>query len=524
MQNQYDPSFCWLFITEVKGIQQFILRTDKLKHMVGASQIVAELPRKYLETCLKEFDLLDHCLPVTQAAGRAIMLFSNEDKIRHFYSVWPILANDFAPNIEIIQALVEVKNGDLSSARAEAQKILLMKRQQQQSRLPLPGPLSERCRRDGLATARMHSKEGPISHEISHKLAVADDVNRKNDLLRCFSDKELNWPIDFSEIAGDEKDYLAIIHADANGMGKVLMEVNEKLAKASPEKVIATTHEISDTIHDAAVQSAKKATLKILESLAHSSTNPVPMRPLVLAGDDLTIVIKAPLALTFLETYMRTFQEASTEKLKKLLNNLDISFLGFSVSAGVTFARANYPFKAAYELCEELCKKGKQKSARAFSTISFWRQSNATSDGLENLIERELTVENDNEKIILTCEAYALEENKELPCLKDLNEAIDSMHGLPRGSLRQLAAECYTGRKATIRAWERFKDIATERDNAHQNHKKTSYQRFSEAMKKMSGDSHDELWRKNKNDQNSYSTPLLDVIGLFSATSGNTQR
>ena len=81
--------FKWLFVSEIKGIQDYILATDKLKHMVGASEIIASITDKefYDEIVLKTIDCeYDKDYKVMMAAaGRLMLLFKEEAKYFDFY-------------------------------------------------------------------------------------------------------------------------------------------------------------------------------------------------------------------------------------------------------------------------------------------------------------------------------------------------------------------------------------------------------------------------------------------------------
>ena len=49
----------WLFKFETKEIQKFILQGNKLKDMIGGSEIINELCEKYILGCLKELGIPD---------------------------------------------------------------------------------------------------------------------------------------------------------------------------------------------------------------------------------------------------------------------------------------------------------------------------------------------------------------------------------------------------------------------------------------------------------------------------------
>lgn len=114
----------------------------------------------------------------------------------------------------------------------------------------------------------------------------------------------------------------------------------------------------------------------------------IPLRPIVMGGDDVTFVCDGRLALTLGEFYLR---QITTKPLAD--NEKPIS-----VRAGISVVKSHFPFARAYELSEELAKSAKrylnERKAQPFNELGLsaidWHfaVSGAVLD-LEQIRERE---------------------------------------------------------------------------------------------------------------------------------------
>lgn len=542
-------NFKWLFVSEIKGIQDYIFNTDKLRHIVGASEIVSSITGSNDDTddispfyqnvlqaleCRKDVDYK----VMQAAAGRLMILFNNKEKLDKLMAVWSIVMNEYAPGTELVYDCFEINPSDLTKARETALKSMVSQRQQPSCSLPIASLPAERCRRDSKAAVGVdenHGKREPISNEIKRKLEAAQES--KKSLFKKFIpqnvaketidddykilDNNDKWPIDFEDITGfDDKSYMAVAHVDVNSMGNFFIKLGEQLKNKTPEENLEIGQTVSQKLLESASYAAQSATRTIIEENpklknAISRGCKMPLRPLVLAGDDLTFVIKAPYAIRFIESYINFFSEKAKQELTQIIkdNNLtlDEKITELTLSAGVTFTKAKFPFKSAYELCENLCKLGKQSSERKVSTISFYRQTTSTCDDLESLLLREFSHVSDKTTLKLTYGTYAISKNeKGLPLITDLEAIVSTFGSLPKGALRKIATMLFADKHTVDSAWERFVDICSSR-NASAMNKLKGYLTIITKNKEMP------LWAGNKD--NSFTTPLVDALNLHSISS-----
>jgi hypothetical protein len=217
----------FLYSFEAKEIQKFIMRGDKLREMVGGSELVNQLCGEFLNKTLESLKIDNNeYLIIAQAAGWARIRFDNHDVAKKLFNVWPFLVDRFAPGIQVIQSLVAITNDDLPAAFDQGVKLLLAERNNVHTSLPEIGPLVERAPRTGLAAVKKDKEH--LDSQSMRKLEFSNSLTLIKKVTGEEAIKSL-WPDDIDKIAGDESSYVAIIHADGNDLGKCLVKIGESL-------------------------------------------------------------------------------------------------------------------------------------------------------------------------------------------------------------------------------------------------------------------------------------------------------
>jgi len=465
-----------LFVTQAKGIQSYILASDKLKDMVGATEMVERMPGEFMQTVLdglgitkgEDYEIL------TVAAGSTRIRFANSEHAERLALVWPMVCAHLAPGLEIVQTLQPLE-GDYLRAIKDAEIALTLSRGRKDPPLPVVGPAVARAQRTGGAAVDDVRKH---ADEPSERLDAATRAKR---LLRDkvmdravpevfkklgLNEEKFAVPGDFNQIAGSDKDYLAVIHADTNGLGQLFIKLQEHFSKQAGTEsypvdqiekfYIALSTTLAKVSSDAATQAIIKSTEEELSPSERSGAllgdtsskkKPFwPMMPIVLAGDDLTIVFRSDLALEFTRIYLEEVSQLSTTALKELRSKfpaLDLDNTlpeSLSAGAGIAYVKPGFPYAAAYELSESLAKNAK-KTAKALAgtktaspSISFFRISaSTTSTDFDTLRKHVLR---GARSLQLTMCPYFLDTEK--PALEDLNNLIEALDQFPKGPPREL--------------------------------------------------------------------------------------
>jgi len=494
-----------LYVFACKGIQDYIFRSDKLRPMVGASELVDDLPDTSLSRVISGLGIAeDQFRILSRAAGGARILFCREEDARKLAEVFPLLAKEFAPGLEVVQAIVPLKDG-LFPAFREAEESLRARRNLVYPNLPPAGPLVKRNQRSGLPAeqvARVKGKKGKeedVSREVGSKLARADAASMK--LIRRvsperFSGDTSRWPLDFDSIASDENAYIGIVHADANSMGQLLISLAERVEE-TPGSSADIYESFSRAVETATEGAVRGALEPILSGSLEEGHARFPVRPIVCAGDDLTVVVAAPWALSFLRNYLERFEELAAAELTKLkIPGVE----SLTACGGIAFVKKSFPFSQAYDLAESLCKHSKKALERRHSALAFWRQTASAGTDYESILKRELTVNG----LELTMNPYRIgkERLEGSPLLSDLETLLQVMRrDFPRGSRRGIVSAAYSGFHPAQRSFERMCHVAG-------GEKAT---RLETALSRITGNEAEPLWTAAGETRK---TPLYDAIEL----------
>jgi hypothetical protein len=401
----------YLYGASIQGIQGFIFQTDKLKEIVGASELVAQI-------CTTAFN--DYALngeSIVRAAGNIKYIFNHEKDCKEAVLRFPRKVMTMAPGITISQAVVKVET-DLSNYAAQSDKLEQLLRAQR-NKLPRPMTLGlmaiKRAPSTGLP-AMDSNKEGLIDEASEEK--TKNNQTTKDLMLKLTGKDKLKHEqiaYDFEDMEG-KNSWLAVVHADGNGMGRIF----EAVGKYPYVMRIFST--LVDEITASCAQESFGAVQK--EYFAVSKT--IPIRPIVLSGDDLTIVCRADLAIDYTKVFIETFESLSKKMLEdkelkadkdikpeieKLAKNLksEIGKLakeerekcekmireGLTVCAGIAFVKSSYPFHYAYNLAEKLCSRAKKAAKKidtdlAPSCMMFHKVQDSFVEDFSEIVEREL--------------------------------------------------------------------------------------------------------------------------------------
>ena len=515
------PKYRSYYVLASKGIQEFILRGDKLKLMIGGSELIDKLSSNLVEKLLEETGLApgnDYRI-LMKAAGGVRILFAEREAAERFAKLLPPAASRYAPGLDFVQTIEDVKE-TLAEAMDRAEKALAVRRNLVHPSYPVAGPLVERSPRSGLPSCGVLKLSGGVREEADAGMIAkhnASESARSELARRTVPGDEQKYPLpdDFGKLADGENSTIAILHIDANGLGQIVASLFEELKTLSNEKALEKYVNFCEAVQRATERSAQEAFKTTIEDTAEKQF--YPFRPLVCAGDDFTAVLRAKDAVAFTEKYLEHFEKASREELAKVeVESLQNKSL--TACAGIVFVKKSFPFSQAYELCESLCKYAKDETARECSALAFWRLTTTKSEEFKTILERELTVPAEKEKVkndesekktLLTMMPYAAGGQKAgRPSVADLTELRDAVKGMPRGGLRSLLTELFNGREPAIQLFERICDVAEGRsaDKTPQNLKK-----LLEALEKITGNTGTEALFKGS------ATPLHDAVELLSA-------
>ena len=522
-------------VLEVGGIQKYI----------GGSELIESLSAKYLDdfaqnnhlNILKEIrkPVDNEILPLQRNAGAMHLLFSSEAKGREFLQNFGLkLLEDF-PGLPIFGALEECEF--TSSGIREAKFKLSNKITDQRNKYPTSTgmqllPICAEAPLDGEPAIGKVSYGKNASSEI---ISLSSKTKRNEQLLEDSKGRlreiepdegvgpDLKWSDDLEEIAcGSEK--VAFIHIDGNDLGKRFRQELENISDKETDEdktgqqsssedryqnainVIKTMSALSNTVKETTTAAFKKG---LSECLKHTKLTDntgkklVPARPLVLGGDDVTVVIRADLALYFIDAFVKEFERYSNQELGKKNPNDKLT-----VGVGMVVCPTGYPFLKAFDLSEELVKNSKELTAQMEnrpSSMDYIVITNDTENDIDSIRAHLFTAEDGSK---LTAKPMLLSGNN---LAQFVENGISVLEKLPRSTLRNSLSVCRKGVNEALQNYTKLKDNIARGLGGRANQNQMGATEFSELFKE--GVETKGFFYKDKDDKN-FKTKLGDYIEL----------
>ncbi len=467
----------WLVILAAKGLQQFVLGSDRLREMVGATELIDQLPRNMLPKVIKQAGVkTDNYRIISAAAGIARVRFTDIEEAEALLRVWPVFCSHFAPGLEMHCGLASLNNGYLAAVR-EAEEQIRISRNVPFASLPEIAPPVLRNPRSGLAAVGRDEKDlidlpGQAKRRMRREARNPDEAPSLPALFKTVGfEIDAQIPRMFDDISGNDRAYLAVVHADGNGLGQMFIDLETHLAVRDGYRVEEFYSELSQAIIEAGNNAAKNAMQSVAGSFDKSG--PWPALPIVLAGDDLTFVLRADLAIDFTRKFLKEFVKETGTQFKALKGKPEYQAMAklpdyLSAGAGIVFVKPSYPFSSAYALCESLAgfakkkAKGKANGAIPPSTVAFHRvTASSTEEEFDKMRETELRgAPFRNKHLIISLAPYQVDGGPaHFPSLDDLEKLVDIIEDLPRGQVRELLAHLYCDTQRAAKHFERFVNL-----------------------------------------------------------------
>lgn len=392
----------YLYGASVQGIQGFIFQTNALKEIAGASEIVEQIcTSAFAEAINKDAQqLTNDPNAIVTAAGNIKYVFDSEDKCRDLVKLFPMKIMEFAPGITISQAVVCIEDG---KAIGKEHIDLLEKKLRTQRNKPFrPYDLGlmgvNRSRKTGLPAYEEKKIKGTwtiIDKGVAKKLEREPGRVAKS----FFGESNLRKiPLDMADITdskGNGYSWLAVIHADGNNLGMIIQQLADKVEHVSGNEFINTFRTFSVALNAATIIAANLAYKETLKEINLVDELKLPFRPIVIGGDDLTVICRADLALTFGKLFLEFFERETQAQLSAL----DFEFLkgGLTACAGIAYIKASYPFHYGYHFAEALCAHAKKEAKVGLgvdeptpSCIQFHKVQDSFVENYDAIREREL--------------------------------------------------------------------------------------------------------------------------------------
>ncbi|MCS6849727.1 MAG: hypothetical protein NZ700_00990 [Gemmataceae bacterium] len=514
-----------LVLIETSGNQNYIFATNKLAQNVGASQLTHAVGTDFVLEAVRQaggavpkdradaatYPVLSDENPIeviVAVSGKALLLVRRADIGRQIVRAVTLRALREAPGLEV-RGVVS-PDFELGSRLHEVLKAVHREYEAIRSRLPIAAtrfqrlPVIAECDSSGLPATELHDSE-LRSAEVQAKVQAADPGLKR--IRRLLHDEGQRLPFGVSDLEKLGCEWLAVVHADGNGLGQIFLSFDERARTTDDRDYITKLRAFSLALEDSTVRACRRSLAVLVPTGKRqqppSEPDKLPIVPLVLGGDDLTVVCDGRQALRFTKEFTDAF-EAETR------NHPDIHAVlpdGVTSCAGVAIIKPHFPFFAAYELAEELLWSAKQIAKqedpkKPASAIDYHVLYDASGADLER-IRRELTV--DGGQTVLVGRPYVTT-NGRGPAHRrwlDLQQCIkavratddDQRRKLPNSMLHDLREALFLGRMA---ADARLRLVLDRYRN--------------QGLDQLLGAGNSLFWKENTAGTETYRTALLDAV------------
>ncbi|MBQ0164825.1 MAG: hypothetical protein KBS75_06475 [Bacteroidales bacterium] len=406
----------YLYGAVVQGIQQFIFQTNELKDIVGASELVDSICTKTFEELLSNQlgkKLKDNKNAIINAAGNIKYELDTREECEQIVRNFPKIVLETAPGITISQAVVEY---DETSGQEKFEDVVnkLENLLRAQRNKPMPNTTI------GLmGIERSHTTNLPVVQldKNEHLDAVTVQKRKAGKMLKlceiAFGKKDLKW----EDVATSpdqmtaKNDWIAVIHADGNGLGQIVQKVGNQRDKFK---------DFSQKLDKATKEAAVNAYCKLIKQGLLEQNKRIPIRPIVIGGDDFTVICRANIALQYVSYFIDEFETKTQEHLGSIIKENNVFEEGtirdrLTACAGIAYVKSSYPFYYAYELAETLCSHAKkdakskpsvqQGKELAASCIMFHKVQDSFVENYGEIARREL---NPNKEVTFEFGPYYL--------------------------------------------------------------------------------------------------------------------
>lgn len=396
----------YLYGASVQGIQGFIFQTNKLKEIIGASEIVEDICTVFFEGKCPNYKEENVYI---KAAGTIRYIFEREEDCQAHVLNFPKQVMEYAPGISISQAVVKLDSSINNPLQILEDRLSVQKNRNTSIVNGMGLMVFETARRTGgLGVDRKKTRKGDsevIDWGQAKKIEKTQQAN--NTLItkvRGTKGEKETFPLDIADLVKDERNsWIAVVHADGNDLGTKIMNMAEM--NLDPDHFLKVMKAFSHRLNEATILAAKDAYKEvILKDYEKGNSKVIPFRPVILGGDDLTAIVRGDLALRFTEVFLKAFEERSRKCFETFGNEMNIEVNpfadGLTACAGIAYIKASYPFHYGVSLSEKLCKTAKDTSKKLKSengltpsSLMFHKVSASFVEEWEDIVEKELTAD-----------------------------------------------------------------------------------------------------------------------------------
>ena len=451
---------------DVRGIQSYIFKTPKIKDAIGASDMIENMIENALKDAIeqlverkeleKDSYQLTWCdknnyFPYTEntnqvqvlfiGGGNAYVLFENVELCKKINRLMSKYVLDKTYSLQLAIAMTDVTGNYAEDYQNLHKNLITVKANSKPSR--------------PLAAMSFMQVETTTGYPLTDK-KVLDEYVSSETYEKRKQEKTVNQAVSAEDKILDnykqEKGTLAVVHLDGNNMGlriRALIEGKTEYTEAVNEMRKLSFH----------INTSYKKVFEEMQQHFHADGKQR-IRKIIVAGDDITYVCAAEVALASVEYFCKHIAKYTmlgsceifyTEAEKQAV----VTKYGFSVCAGIAYMKSHFLFWVAYETAEECCDSAKERAKqpmhmdgdRVGNFVDFQVCKNIDASDIEAVREKEyVTAFGENlclrPYFIETDMDYGFMENREKPYtffnLKQWITYFSNEANIPRHFAKQL--------------------------------------------------------------------------------------
>ncbi len=359
-------------LIETGSNQRYLFATNKLGHAVGASGLLKLATTLWVKEAVEAQTSAQILLATS---GKAIVRCRGVDEAKEL--VWQVTSRALvdAPGMAIhgsVSDPFDWNTGQLEGALTQVhQRLAAARRKSEVNQLRFSRlPVMRDCDFSSYPAACV-VYEGNSSVALSHPVLAKAKAKRAA-YKQLPTGIHERMPEDLGELEkileGKEK-WIAVIHADGNGLGEIFTNFGQLMASAlgtepTDDQHVEALASLSKLLDDITASSFAAAAQTVW-----SDKNHLPILPLVIGGDDLSLVCSGNRAVQFAAEFAKEFVTQTLDKADdELCPNLTLRMLlsqsfalpTLGMSVGVAITKPHFPFSIAHGLAAELLKSAKQ--------------------------------------------------------------------------------------------------------------------------------------------------------------------
>lgn len=389
------------YLFEAKSIQAYLFQSGKLKDAISASERLDRMIDSHANSLLCQMldalklthdltsvshDNTQKTIAFLRCKGGAFYASSTERAaLVSLRGLWTLTIQQAFPGLAFTDALGQGET--LIAAVEQGHELMAHSRNLPQITLPYASAFVGRDRRTGKAAVPVtkYAAKASLKTEVKtdgialgmdldtelHRQAYTlFDLRGSSGLQDRFTPPNLrprSYPINLDDdftfnLSVKDNDTnikdIALIHIDGNGLGLLLRQLKYVMSGKTDAEYRIAFRAFSEAVNKATELAAQQATAWFATQLGDEIPALLPMRPLVLGGDDVTLLCHAKYALRYAEQFCRAFNIEARLQLKPLSRDYGLNVM-LTASGGVVYHKAGHPFIQSHYLVEALCKKAK---------------------------------------------------------------------------------------------------------------------------------------------------------------------